>query len=325
MRPGPSGSNDPPSKGRGSGSSNAKDSKSTSNASQNHREQTQTSNATAGTSQTGSSSNQRSGDSSNRRTNGQQSSNAQASGSKPRGQKLTDQQVKEHIADGLCFKCHQKGHLSRNCPTANVVRSRTNDGRPPGLGAYNLEMGYDDLPLDGEDEVLILDDDVPLNSLFVMDEDDEMADLPDLAALNNDEEEVEIPLRQNPFEPGWMFEHPDKIARTQLGDALSMKAEFVLDSSQPYPGDPVWIAQTRGIAGRFKVDRISEKTYRILDTFHGDVIEVPQFRLEHPTFRVGRWYARFRANELREILVGAYPMQMGPAYIEIAGYLLRDG
>jgi hypothetical protein len=40
-------------------------------------------------------------------------------------------------ARGGCYNCKKTGHLSRNCPSTNVVKSNKKDGRPPGTSSYS--------------------------------------------------------------------------------------------------------------------------------------------------------------------------------------------
>lgn len=58
----------------------------------------------------------------------------------------------------------------------------------------------------------------------------------------------------------WLVEDALKDARSHIGDALAMKAEYILARSQPYPGDEMWVAEDRGVLNRFKVTRKDEET-----------------------------------------------------------------
>ncbi|KAI0071710.1 hypothetical protein K474DRAFT_1733261, partial [Panus rudis PR-1116 ss-1] len=69
-------------------------------------------------------------------TNGRTS----ASSSAPR---LSDKERQDLLAAGKCFICKEAGHMSRNCPRANSVRS-SNQGKPPGLASYSIEPTFED-------------------------------------------------------------------------------------------------------------------------------------------------------------------------------------
>ncbi|KIY60641.1 hypothetical protein CYLTODRAFT_460588 [Cylindrobasidium torrendii FP15055 ss-10] len=45
--------------------------------------------------------------------------------------KMSESEYRQHLSDGLCLRCHKKGHVSRNCPDANVIRA-SSSSRPPG-------------------------------------------------------------------------------------------------------------------------------------------------------------------------------------------------
>ncbi|KIY71925.1 hypothetical protein CYLTODRAFT_407842, partial [Cylindrobasidium torrendii FP15055 ss-10] len=45
--------------------------------------------------------------------------------------KMSESEYRQHLSDGLCLRCHKKGHVSRNCPDANVVRA-SSSSKPPG-------------------------------------------------------------------------------------------------------------------------------------------------------------------------------------------------
>lgn len=57
---------------------------------------------------------------------------------------LSDRERAELQAAGKCFGCRQPGHLSRNCPEANRVKS-ARKGRPPGVTSFSVEPAFGDL------------------------------------------------------------------------------------------------------------------------------------------------------------------------------------
>ena len=65
---------------------------------------------------------------------------------------LTDKEKAELLAAGKCFNCKEPGHLSRNCPKGNTVRSRSS--KPPGVPSFNIEL--EALEEEESDEVEIL-------------------------------------------------------------------------------------------------------------------------------------------------------------------------
>ncbi|KAF6752657.1 hypothetical protein DFP72DRAFT_751030, partial [Ephemerocybe angulata] len=244
---------------------------------------------------------------------------------------LTEDERKELMSQGRCFRCREHGHLSRSCPKANVVQSRSNN-KPPGMGVFAAEMGYDD------DDVYLSDGE----EFFDADESDDNMDIHALGVDSwpDDEDEQDFPrehfnLRDSDESkddyhmPPWMEEEkPHTMVRNHLGDALRMRAEYVLNMSQPYPGDRAHALPAHGMRDRFGVHRINDANYAIVDRLYNDKpVLVPTYRLEHPNFRVGRWYARFRNARVfkRPFLRGTYNLTMGDAYSEVAWWLLSDG
>ncbi|TFY56794.1 hypothetical protein EVJ58_g7424 [Rhodofomes roseus] len=54
--------------------------------------------------------------------------------------RLSDKEKDRHIAEGRCFDCHEVGHVSRDCPNRNTVRS-PRKGKPLGVPAYGITPG----------------------------------------------------------------------------------------------------------------------------------------------------------------------------------------
>ena len=122
--------------------------------------------------------------------------------------RLSDKEKSELLASGSCFDCKKPGHLSRNCPNGNIVKS--NNNKPPGLANYNIEI----IP-EVSDEVDVLDN-------------------LELSMVEFDNS----PHHIYSYEPFWLEYDPDSThRRRRLGDALALMAEYVLDIMQPYPGD----------------------------------------------------------------------------------------
>jgi len=127
----------------------------------------------------------------------------------PKSSELSDKERSELLAEGRCFRCKEKGHLSRNCPTGNSVRS--NDKRPPGVSNNNIEFEFQE-----DDEVQVLD-----NLELGMMEFDGL---------------FHYPLNWGDYEPDWMKYDPSEPRRTELGDGRALHTAYTLDIMQPLSG-----------------------------------------------------------------------------------------
>ncbi|KAK7025593.1 hypothetical protein VNI00_015886 [Paramarasmius palmivorus] len=63
-----------------------------------------------------------------------------------KGKVLTEAKKNELVAQNRCFICEEPGHMARNCPQNNTVKS--NRKGPPGLSSNALGFDVDDLEMD---------------------------------------------------------------------------------------------------------------------------------------------------------------------------------
>ncbi|KAH6888233.1 hypothetical protein BKA70DRAFT_1121912, partial [Coprinopsis sp. MPI-PUGE-AT-0042] len=250
----------------------------------------------------------------------------------PKDNNLTKEAYEDHMSKGLCFNCHEHGHMTRKCPKSNVVKSSRKDGKVPGMKIHSIALGLEENDEDlQEDDGLTVMDSLPMHMMDVDDfyvSDDEPPALQNVSDSETKELDLDLGFDEaarDALEFPWLIPDPEKIARKQIGDALAMKATYVLARSQPYPGDDVWVAQDRGVIHRFRVTKRDEETYVIHDSLFNQRLTVPTWRLIHPNFRLGRYYARHRAAQLDRISIGSYALTMGHALEEVATDLLRDG
>ncbi|KAJ2921120.1 hypothetical protein H1R20_g15976, partial [Candolleomyces eurysporus] len=235
-------------------------------------------------------------------------------------QKLSKKEEDELRAANKCFLCKETGHVRRNCPKANSVKSSSN--RPPGVSNFNVEF------VDVEDTMEGVLDSLHCSSMSFA-EDDLRID----QAQQMTENSRRIPSLL--YQPGfrWRKPRPDmddwtyfsrrRVAK-QLGNARQKVALNILNSSQPYPGDTVPTGKVLQDRFRF-VEEVGEDWLlynRLLDRYY--LIEA--YQLRNPDFTPGDWYAQIRqvkAGLKEEMLTNG--RRMGDAVAYVAECHLRDG
>ena len=218
--------------------------------------------------------------------------NPQREKSTPR---LSDKEKAELLALGSCFNCKKPGHLSRNCPQGNIVKS--NGNKPPGLTNYNIEFEPE-----SSDSIKVLDSlelgkvefwDIPKNHLFS-------------------------------YEPAWLEYNPEAPRRKDLGDGLALMAEYVLDIMQPYPGDSEFLHP--GVQQHFEVFTHPHASfYQIYDCLTRKGCLIWAGYLKNPYFHLGEWYARWQARRYSLNEKPKCTWTMGDAYAHNAMCVLQSG
>ena len=194
---------------------------------------------------------------------GPKASNFQRKNTAP---KLSDKEKAELLASGSCFHCKKTGHMSRNCPQGNTVKSSSNNGKPPGLTNYSIEL---------EPDLIDAEEALEIDSL-------------DLGAINW---QASGNIEWIEDEPSWMVYNPSLPRRTSLWDALALMSEYVLDIMQPYPGDCEALGNV-GVRQRFSIYRTSNPDwYCINDHLSKNSCVIQTLNLENPNFRLGEWYS----------------------------------
>jgi hypothetical protein len=86
------------------------------------------------------------------------SNNRDGKSDKPRPPQLSDKEKADLISVGKCFNCKEPGHLARNCPKINTVK--TGGRKPPGLTSFHIGFDLkeaDTLYASIDDEVEVLE------------------------------------------------------------------------------------------------------------------------------------------------------------------------
>ena len=226
---------------------------------------------------------------------------------------MPEKEMAELRAAGKCFRCKEVGHLSRNCPQTNTMKGSTS--KPPGIPNYNIQM---DLVEDPDDSNEVLDS-MPVGMMAF------------------DEPAERNVARQD--DSDWRNEFPhwrqrQGVARRQINNSLVMMAEYLLASSQPYPGDEFFPAYEDEIrchpSDRFTVTELIESQsgwFLIVDEFIDFSIRISKTLLVNKKFNLCNWYAKRRAQALglNDNTKMSYMGCMGDSACEVAEFLLKQG
>jgi hypothetical protein len=203
---------------------------------------------------------------------------------------ISDKEKAELLASGKCFTCKEAGHLARNCPKGNTMRS--SGSRPPGVPNFNIELealneeeSEEDLNDEGSEEIEII---------YTL----------QASVINIQPREIPHDAQDVPaYAADWDRYDPTSPCQTHIGDAWAKIAEEALFIAQPLPGDSAWIARDP-LQHRFHVIKEYGPFYAIYDRHQLRRAEIHEEYLKDPYFRLGCWYAKqlclkFRIPDVR--------------------------
>ena len=221
---------------------------------------------------------------------------------------LSDKEKAEYRAAGRCFNCGKEGHMSRNCPDKDTVRSQGNG--PPGASSFNVEP----VPLtetESDDGIEILDS-LPLGAMF-------FGDSGQMTSVNP------WPIEEwRDHFPYW--NEPQDIARQCIGDCYAMVVDTILTLEAPFPGDTRYDAPRMRPELRFHIKRLGyTRDYVLTDRLTGSRTVLARSLLENPEFDVSRWYAEQRCQALGLTSEISHNCCIGDALATVATKLLIDG
>lgn len=192
-----------------------------------------------------------------------------------------------------CYRCKGFGHISRNCPSAQTVKSKNNHGKPPGVKSFNIEVAVENedmlAALESTTEQAVADShcmEVTMSMCGILDNNDINTD----TAQNTFSIEEGVRKLYDPTSGDYL----DGTLRNPVCELV----EHQLEAMRPYPGDPSW---ERRMINRFHVYAThGGQKLVILDTISDDdelILDVGMvFR---PKFLIGRWYAIKRTQATR--------------------------
>ncbi|RXW15037.1 hypothetical protein EST38_g10817 [Candolleomyces aberdarensis] len=243
---------------------------------------------------------------------------------------ITEREKKEEEelrAANKCFLCKEIGHMKRNCPRANSVKSSSK--RPPGVSNFNVEFAGGDDVMEG------VIDSLECNAMSVSYDDFEFSDYED-----SEEEDEDIMFLTNrcPRRVGHFVKPNEDLDRwplywharrpqLKIGNAYTKVAENILNSSQPYPGDEDWLPKDKVLEHRFSFIQEYIDDHLLWDKLLERYYTIEARDLRDPDFTPADWYARIRQIEAN-LPADETPLncrRMGDAVGYVAECTLRDG
>ncbi|KAJ2922270.1 hypothetical protein H1R20_g14818, partial [Candolleomyces eurysporus] len=242
--------------------------------------------------------------------------------------KMSKKEEEELRAANKCFLCKETGHMKRNCPRANTVKSGSSN-RPPGVSNFNVEFADAGGEMEGVLDYL---------ECGAMSIDSEEFDCSDLSDGDNDDLEIRFFPNRYPRRFGrfvkphldldeWPVYRQARLPSPCLGDAHIKVAENILNSSQPYPGDRASLPKGKVLYRRFKFIKEYRDDCLLWDMLLERYYTLEQCELRDPDFTPGDWYACIRQIEAG-LPASQTPLnhrRMGDAIGYVAECILRDG
>lgn len=187
---------------------------------------------------------------------------------------LSPKELEELRKAGKCFRCKKEGHVSKDCPSTDSVR--TNGGsRPPGLPSHAIEIDFE------EHEALNTDDEEPLQELDLgvmnlgfpwsdilneeSEPEDNYADMPELIDFSFFE--APPPLATRSWESKSSFGDPALLVQAAHLDAVGIVLGFPGDKDFPslrLPDGDSFFDKC------FSIQEISDGECVVLDSWYPD-------------------------------------------------------